>query len=494
MSKVASFISLAIIQLDPTAAEPLHRQLYNSLRKAILQQQLTAGQRLPSTRALAEELNVSRNTIVNAYEQLLAEGYVESQVGSGTHVTHTLPEETLQLQRQPARNLVFTTAVVPPHLSKRGAAIEELSFSDGSRPRPFRVGLPALDAFPFKLWEKLLLHSWREITAAQMGYGVVAGYRPLREALATYLQGARGVRCTAEQIIITNGTQQAIALTAALLLNPGDTVWLENPGYSGARGAFASALAHIEPIPIDDQGLKVTAALAQAPQAKLAYITPSHQYPLGVTMSLTRRLELLHWAQEKQGWIIEDDYDSEYRYAGRPLAALQGLDNHGRVIYIGTLSKVLYPALRLGYMVVPADLVDVCRAGRAHLDRGSSLLEQVVLTKFINEGHFARHLRRMRTLYATRQNIFVEAAAEYLSGLLDVKPNDTGLHLVGWLPEGMDDEAVKDRLLKEDIEVMALSSFSMTPLKQGGLVLGYTAVPENEIVPAVKRMQRAMSN
>ena len=362
-----------------------------------------------------------------------------------------------------------------------------------SQPRAFNSTLPGVDAFPFKLWEKLLVSSWRSLSSRNLGYQSVLGHRPLREAIATYLQTGRGVHCTADQIIITNGTQQALTTTARLLLNKGEPAWVENPCYDGVKASLCAAMAQIIPVPVDAEGLVVRAGVASAPNARLAYVSPSHQYPLGVTMSLTRRLELLKWAQEAGAWVIEDDYDSEYRYAGYPLAALQGLDNAGRVIYVGTFSKVLFPALRVGYMVVPPALVKPFRAVRAHTDRGTTLFEQVVLTKFINERHFARHIRHMRTLYAERQAVFVEAAQKYLAGLLDVQSATAGLHLVGWLPDDCDDEAVAQKLLKIGIDTPSLASFAITPLSRKGLVIGYAAIPRNEIVGAVKRMGQVLA-
>jgi GntR family transcriptional regulator/MocR family aminotransferase len=325
----------------------------------------------------------------------------------------------------------------PPNLSERGSLITQIPFVEKSLPRAFCPSLPAVDAFPFKLWKKLWLESWRELTAEQLGYGAALGYWPLREAIATYLQAARGLRCTAEQVIITNGAQQALSLSALLLLNKGDQAWVENPSFNGIKAVLRSASARIVPISVDEDGLVVGEALARAPRARLVFISPSHQFPLGVTMSLTRRLKLLQWAQESDAWILEDDYDSEFRYAAYPLTALQGLDTRGRVIYIGTFSKVLFPALRIGYMVVPSGLIEAFRAARAHADRGSTLLEQLVLARFVAEGHLARHIRRMRSLYAKRQAVFVEAVQTHLQGWLDVQPNDTGLHLVAWLPEGL---------------------------------------------------------
>lgn len=492
MSKSATFISLGIISLERLAKLPLYRQLYFQLQEAILAGQLAPGTRLPSTRALAQELQVSRNTTLNAYDQLIAEGYIESKVGSGTCVTHTLPEETVYISRtRKLHNQPPLPADSPlePQLSERGSRLNSIPFVEKSEPRAFRPGLPAIDAFPFKLWGKLLQRSWQELDKSQLGYSNVMGYRPLREAIVNYLQTARGVRCTTEQVLITNGAQQALTLSTTVLLNDGDAAWLENPSYDGAKAALHSVGALIVPVHVDQEGLVVDEGISQAPDARLVIISPSHQYPLGVTMSLTRRMQLLEWANERQAWVLEDDYDSEYRYTGPPLAALQGLDRTGRVIYIGTFSKVLFPALRIGYMVVPPSLIAPFRAARAHADRGAALLEQVVLTQFINEGHFARHIRRMRALYAKRQEVLVEVAQEYLGGLLDVQPKETGLHLIGWLPEGVDDEMVSQRLKAQGINTPSLSSYALTPLSRTGLLLGYTAIPVNDIVLGVKRMK-----
>ena len=490
MSKTASFLSLGMISLDRNHGLSLHRQLYRALREAILTGQLKPGIRLPSTRALAQDLGVSRNTISNAYDQLITEGYLESKVGSGTRVTRTLPEEILHVQGN--RQSLTTDPLqsqAKPRLSERGTLIVQIPFLEKSKPRAFSPALPAMDAFPFKLWGKLSTESWQTLTADDFGYGSALGYRPLREAIATYLQTTRGVRCTPEQIIITNGAQQAISLSMTLLLNRGDQAWLENPSFNGVKAALRSASAQMIPVSVDSEGLDVDEALAKAPQARLAFISPSHQFPLGVTMSLSRRLKLLQWAQENEAWVLEDDYDSAIRYAAYPLAALQGLDTNGRVIYIGTFSKVLFPAIRIGYMVVPPNLIEPFRAARAHADRGSTLLGQVALAKFIADGHLARHIRRTRSLYAERQKVFIKMVQSHLADMLTVEANDTGLHLVGWLPEGTDDYRVSQTLQAHGIDAPALSSYAIDPLPYSGLVMGYTVTTPDEIIAAVKRMK-----
>jgi GntR family transcriptional regulator/MocR family aminotransferase len=406
MPNRATVVTLAGITLDPSAATPLYRQLYEGLRAAILSGRLKAGARLPATRALASDFGVSRNTVMNAYAQLLAEGYVEGEVGSGTYVSRTLPDELLHARSHAIQ--VHQLTQEGRRLSQRGARLASMQVPTPRFPsgvKAFRPGIPALDAFPYELWARLMARRWRRPQRALLGYGDPAGYRPLREAIAAYLGEARAVRCRAEQVIVVAGSQQALDLTARMLLDEGEGAWIEDPGYLGARGALVGAGARLAPIPVDGEGLDVAAGEVSSPAARLVYVTPSHQYPFGVTMSLPRRLALLKWASQAGAWVIEDDYDSEYRYAGRPLAALQGLDSEGRVIYLGTFSKVLFPALRLGYMVVPPDLVDAFMAARALSDRHCPVLDQAALADFIGDGHFARHIRRMRALYAERQAI-----------------------------------------------------------------------------------------
>jgi GntR family transcriptional regulator/MocR family aminotransferase len=500
MTKSSSFITLGAISLDKTSLTPLHRQLYESMREAILTRQLAPGLRLPPTRVLATELGVSRNTVMNAFEQLIAEGYIQGKVGAGTYVTRALPEESLQVRPGGSRQGLTGQAVFlhagQGALSKRGSLIAAtpVSFAWSSpTPRPFRPGLPALDAFPFKLWERLMLRRWRNLSPASLSYGQASGYQPLREAIATYLGAARGVRCEAAQVIVVAGAQQGIALAARLLLDREDPVWIEEPGYQGARGALLAAGAQLYPIPVDQEGLAVEIGVSYCPAARLVYITPSHQYPVGVTMSLARRLALLKWAGATGAWILEDDYDSEYRYAGRPLAALQGLDQTGCVIYIGTFSKVMFPGLRLGYLVVPQNLVDAFTAVAAVESRCPSFLDQAVLTDFINEGHLARHIRRMRTLYAERQATLIEAVQERLAGLLEINPAETGLHLLGWLASGLEGDLVSQQLLHQRVEAPSLSGYSINPPQREGLVLGYAAVSPGDIRAGVRQMESVLT-
>ena len=429
---------------------------------------------------------------MNAFRQLLAEGYLEGKAGSGTYVAGSLPEELLQ-----ARTGVGPAP--PPRrvgrrLSRRGDVLAKTPATvvkDRGRPRAFRPGLPALDEFPLQTWQRLVREVCRKPKGI-LGYGEPAGYRPLREEISAYLGVARAVKCSWEQVIVVSGSQQALDLCARLLLDPGEKVWVEDPGYAGARGALIGAGANPVLVPVDEEGLNVEAGIEQEADARLACVTPSHQYPLGVTMSLSRRLALLDWAGRRDAWVVEDDYDSEYRYGGRPLEALQGLDTGGRVIYAGTFSKVLFPSLRLGYLVVPPDLVESFTAARELADRHSPLIEQAVLARFMSEGHFARHTRRMRKLYAGRQAALVEAANHHLRDLLDVRPAEAGLHLVGRLPESVDDRGASRYARAAGVEAPPLSLYGVQPRARRGLLLGYAAVAEPEIQSGVRGLAKAL--
>lgn len=492
MAKSSTFINLGTIALEPEASIALYQQLYEAVRDAILSGQLAAGMRLPPTRTFASELGVSRNTVINAFEQLTAEGYIEGKVGAGSYVAADLPEDILELRHHSINAQTPQRWQRNGILSQRGQAISTAPVrTSPSLPIPFQPGLPAVDEFPFKVWERLVAHHWRYTPPTSFGYGSALGYTPLREAIAAHLRAARGVRCQAEQIIIVAGTQQAINLAAQILLDPGDQAWMEDPGYVDARAALLGAGVRPIPIPVDAEGLSIEAGQAAGPAARLIYITPSYQYPLGIRMSLGRRLRLLEWANQHNAWILEDDYDSEYRYAGRPLAALQGLDQAGRVIYIGTFSKVLLPALRLGYIVAPHDLVDAFAAGLTLANRCLPLIPQAALTDFFAEGHFARHVRRMRTLYAERQALLVELVQQKLAGRLDLSPGEAGLHLIAWLI-GLDDQTVSARLLEAGIQAPSLSSYAVQSQPQPGLVLGYAALTESQIRQSVELMARVL--
>ncbi|HEX8292851.1 MAG TPA: PLP-dependent aminotransferase family protein [Pyrinomonadaceae bacterium] len=493
MAKFSSALPNGLIALDGESPTPLYRQLYDCLRRAILSGQLAPGTRLQSSRETAAELNVSRNTVVNAYEQLLAEGYLEGQVGSGTYVSRALPEDLLNVKTLTRRCTREGAGGVA--LSERGRVFAAFAPSVPRAPepvRPFQTGVPALDAFPFDIWSKLVARHWRRPADTLLGYGEPQGHAPLRRAIASYLGLSRAVRCTPEQVLVVDGAQMAFDLIARVLLDPGDAAWMEEPGYPGARAALTAAGARLAHVPVDAEGLDVAAGAALEPGARLVYVTPSHQFPLGMTMSLPRRLALLDWAGRAGAWVVEDDFDSEYRYEGRPLASLQGLDNDGRVVYVGTFSKFLFPSLRLGYIVAPAGLVDAFIAARAMAGRHSPSVEQAVLTDFIEEGHFGRHIRRMRTLYRERQMALVGALKEEAGDIVEVEPSDAGIQLAAWLPEGLDDREVSRAAAARGVESRPMSSFYAGEPGRAGVELGYAAFNEAQIRQGVVQFSAAV--
>ncbi|NOT05372.1 MAG: PLP-dependent aminotransferase family protein [Anaerolineales bacterium] len=478
----------------PDLNAPLYQQIYTHLRTAILSGELKGGTKLPSTRALADELGVSRNTILNTYRQLTAEGYLESTEGSGTFVARVLPDLLLTPQNHdtPQNHIEPSQPVFSDHArSQMELSRKFVSLPITTTLRLLSPDAPALNAFPYKLWSQLVIKQARYMSEKNYGYQDAAGYRPLREAIAAHVTVSRQVHCTPEQIVIVSGSQGALDLTSRMLLNAGDSVWLEDPGYFGARGAFIGAKAHIVPVPIDREGMIVEEGIARAPKARLAYLTPSHQYPLGVTMSLARRLAILDWAKRADAYLLEDDYDSEYRFAGRPLAALQGLDDAGRVIYIGTFSKVLFPSLRIGYLILPPPLVDSFLTVRRHLDMHAPVLEQAALADFIAEGHFARHLRRMRILYAERRATLLKAVSELP---MEMDSPQAGLRCIGWLPEGMDDRAVIRKSVEHGLGILPISGFCIEPLARKGVLIGYGGYKTLEIKDGVRRLKAVLQS
>ncbi len=462
---------------------PLFRQVYQRIRELILDGTLARGARLPSTRALATDLALSRNTVMVAVEQLVAEGYLVSRVGDGTYVAVDIPEDWETPHRPAARELQVDPAT--PRLSRRGERILATPIGrDSTEVRPFAVGMPALDEFPWATWNRLWMRRSRDLDRRHLCYGDPAGYRPLREAIAAYLTAGRGVICDADQVIVVSSSQQALDIASRVLIDPGDAAWLEDPGYLGARGALVAAGAEIVPVPVDEEGLQVQEGRRLASEARLVSVTPSHQFPAGVTMSLARRVELLDWAEEHDAWILEDDYDSEFRFVGAPLAALQGLDRAGRVIYIGTFTKVVYPSLRLAYVVAPRGLVKALVAARAFVDRHSPTLPQVVLSDFMAGGHFASHIRRMRSIYRDRRQSLLDALEQRLGKLLAIRSHPAGMHLVVELPAGVDDLAVARRAAERGIEISPLSRYYLGE-SRSGLLIGYSAVTPEEIVDGV---------
>lgn len=472
------------LELDRRRASTVLQQLTDELRRAVIEGRLRPGVRLPSTRRMAEAFAIARNTTVAAFEQLVAEGYLESRRGSGTFVVATLPEETLLRTRGSRKDGVERAK---NRLSDRGKWLQGFrvpGLDPECPPAPFRPSAPALDLFPQNLWNRIRSRVARTLPSGLYSYGHAAGYAPLRLVIADYLRAARGVRCDWHQVIVVSGVQQALDLTSRVLLNPGDPAIVEDPGHPGAWAAFRASGAKLVPIGVDANGILVEKHIP-LPKARVAFVCPSNQYPLGGTLPLRKRLALLDWAHQHRAWILEDDYDSEFRYQGSPLPALQGLDRFECVLYMGTFSKVLHPALRIGYLVVPNHLVDAFTTIKAIADRQAPLLEQVVLANFIEDGHFGRHVRRMRTAYIERQMTLLKAAQDMLPEVLDITPAQAGFHLVGWLPTGVNEASISTALQKVGIECPGLSRYSLGIRLRPGLMLGYAGFPPQQIVGAV---------
>jgi GntR family transcriptional regulator/MocR family aminotransferase len=465
------------LPLDRSSGLPIHRQIYDGLRRAILEGRLSPGQRVPSTRALAEDLAVSRLPVLTAYDQLLHEGYLEGRTGSGTFVSGSIPDDLL----------------TPPEPAVLGASSRGMPRrAPTARPRddgglgPFRMSLPALDRFPHDAWARLVARRARLLSPADMAYGDPAGVVPLRAAVAEHLRAARAVRCEVEQVLIVSGSQAAARLAATVLLGPGDRVAMEEPGSPLIRAALGAEGAYVVPIPVDEDGLDVAALQRHAGPVRAAYVTPSHHYPLGASMTAGRRLALLDWAHREGAWLLEDDYDSEYRYVSRPLGALQGMDAHDRVIYIGTFSKVLFPAIRVGYLVVPPALCQRFVDARETFDLFSPTLYQLVLADFLREGHFARHLRRMRGVYRARRDALLTGLARHCGGRLTVFNADAGLHVAALLNDGLDDGDVVRRMAARGLTATPLSTCYAGADARSGLLLGFGGSPERRLLEATR--------
>jgi GntR family transcriptional regulator/MocR family aminotransferase len=457
------------------------RWLYDSLQREILSGRLRAGVRLPATRDLARQYNLSRGTIVAAFERLKSEGYLEGRTGSGTFVGQV-----------PGSAAKPATSPLPRRLSRYAARLRPFP-ALGVRPtRAFRANQPALDLFPTTLWARIASRRMRRAATGHLEAGPALGYPPLREAIADYLVTSRGVRCTPDQVAIVSGAQEAIDLVARLVLDAGDRVAMENPGYIGASLVFEALGARIVPIRLDQEGMELRSV--ELKEARLIYVTPAHQFPLGVSMSLPRRLELLELCRRTGGLILEDDYDSEYRYSGRPLPALQGLDQHGVVLFSGSFSKVLFPSLRLGYLVVPPDLIESIQAAESITNRHAPTLEQAVLCDFMAAGHFARHIRRMREVYAERLGILLEQAADRLGGLLEVSGVEAGLQTIGWLKRGIPAAAAASAAGERRVEVTPISSYARGGRGPQALHLGFAAVDGPEIRRGVRDLAAALES
>ncbi|MBW4448637.1 MAG: PLP-dependent aminotransferase family protein [Spirirestis rafaelensis WJT71-NPBG6] len=482
------------IRLDNNSVVPIYEQLYQELRNCILSGRLSPGGRIPSTRSLAKSLGISRTTVTQSYEQLLCEGYLETVVGSGTFVCAQLPDDLLR-----STPIESAGKITRPPVKLNQYAIILSNTEDVPRiaevnaPINFRYGRPAFEQFPIKLWRRLL-GRYCSSNLNWLDYSIdPLGYKKLREAIALYLS-SRAVKCEADQVLITNGTQQALDLIVRLLIAPGDMIALEDPGYLSARLIFQTQGAKLLPIAVDESGLlvKELTNYTNAP-IRLVYVTPSHQFPTGATLSLPRRLELLAWAQQTGAMIIEDDYDSEYRYGDRPIPALQGLDRSDSVLYIGTFSKVLFPGLRIGYLVLPKSLVSLFARAKWLSDRHLPILEQQVLADFITEGHLERHIRKMRLLYDRRRQILVKALKINFGEKATILGEKAGIHLMVQLHTQHSDEEIIQRAAKVGIGMMSAAPQYLTPHRTGEFIFGYGELTQQQLVEAIRRLAEIIS-
>lgn len=481
------------ITIDPQASLPLHRQVYEELRQAILSGRLAPGQKLPSSRTLSQFLSISRATVTQSYEQLLSEGYLETILGSGTFVCRQLPDDLLNTAPIEPPSQPATSSV---SLSTYGQNLSDKAFfrlPEAELEINFSYGRPAFDMFPIDLWRKLLARHCRS-NPGVLDYTVYSmGYQPLRQAIASYLARSRAVQCHTEQIIIVGGSQQGLDLITRLFIDRGDGIALEEPGYLGARRVFLAQGASLFPISVDRSGLIVNSLKTSIiPNLKLVYVTPSHQFPTGAVLSLPRRLELLTWAHKSGVMIIEDDYDSEYRYGERPIPALQGLDQGNSVIYLGTFSKVLFPALRLGYLVVPHNLVPIFARAKWLADRQCSLLAQYALTDFITEGHLERHIRRMRSLYDQRRQTLVQSLLFHFGDLVTIVGENAGMHLMVKIHTHLCDEEIIERAAQGGVSIVPAYPNYLKASPRSEFILGYAELNESQIIEGVRRMAQAI--
>ena len=481
----SSRLPLDMLTLDRDASSPLHRQLYDSLRSHILDGRLPPRSRLPATREFATDLGVSRNTVIAAYDALLAEGYLDSIAGSGTRVA--------LLPQSPARKPGDRRSKELPKLSARGTLMTAQP-RDRTIPNQiaFHPGYPEIATFPFSTWARLLALNMRNVREDLFGYHLVSGHPRLRVAIAEYLAVSRGVKCDPEQVVVVTGAQAALDLIGRVFMDPGDHFWIEEPGYLGAHSAFLSAGGLPVPLPVGQGGWQIDAA--NRPPPRLIFVTPSCQWPLGLVMPMDVRLGLMQIAEKHDAWIIEDDYDSEYRFRGHPIPAMQGLDDSGRVIYVGTLSKTMFPSLRVAYIVVPAKLVEGFKTAVNITGQYPPLLLQVALADFISQGFFATHLRRMRRLYARRQRDFVAACRARLDPWLTVNEIDTGMQVIGRFKEPFDDGEVLAAALRHGVDFSRLSTQYRHSTPEHGLLLGYAGVGQEQARTGIERLRRAFED
>jgi GntR family transcriptional regulator / MocR family aminotransferase len=494
MKKKPHGAAAPMIAVDRKGEKPLHRQIYDAFRAMILDRRLQAGQQIPSQRALADELGISRIPVLDAYSQLLAEGYIESRSGAGTFVKSSLSDQFLSARPAMPKVANDSGSDAISRVAKL-LPVERTPWFPSSG--AFSVGQIAYDHFPFRVWSDLVTHHARKVRASSMNYADPMGSEEFREVIAAYLRTARAVRCEASQIMVVNGSQHALDISARVLLDSDTPAWIEEPGYELMRHSLTLSGCRLVPVPVDGEGLDVAAGVKLCRNARAAFVTPSHQYPLGATMSAARRLQLLEWAHTCDAWIVEDDYDSEYRYESMPVASMQGLDPGARVIYIGTFSKTLFPSLRLGYIVIPPVLVDRFLAVRRANDLFPSNLYQAALADFMSAGHFARHVRKTRQLYAERRNALAQAlrkefAVEMERSEMEILGAEAGMHLVITLPPGLLDRKISARAAEEGLWLWPLSSAYAGSNARQGFILGFGGTKAEDMLQQVRRLRKAM--
>jgi GntR family transcriptional regulator/MocR family aminotransferase len=495
MAKKSLELSFAGIKINKDSVTPLYIQVYEQFRQMILARRLRPGDRLPATRNLATDLGVSRTIITQGFEQLILEGYLIGKTGSGTFVASVLPDSlisavTIEKRHETLKNgkpLNPAKNIIPEELLRRNSDKEDVW--------PFQTGHAALDLFSYSSWCEVSKKVFKNLRQYPLGYEDAVGYEPLRNEIAKYLRTSRGVKCEAEQIVIVNGSQQGLNLIVESLLKKGDSIWLEDPGYHGMKFVCMNRDVKICPVPVEKDGINVNFGIDKFPGAKLAYITPSHQFPLGVTLSLKKRLQLLEWASKNNMWILEDDYDSEFRYEGRPLASLQGLDNSGTVIYSGTFSKVLFPGLRLAYLVLPTiEMVYELKKMKGMMDRQSPILDQIILSKFMEEGHFLRHIRKMRLIYSERRKILVNLIEENLGDYLSIEPSSAGMNLTAWISERIDVRKLKEEIIKGNLIVPFINEYSIENFIKPAISLGFTGFTKYKLKTGVQKLATCFEN
>lgn len=468
---------------------PIQENLYNVLRDAILEGQISAGTKLPSSRALAEMMSISRNSVLAAFERLLDEGYLITKPSSGTYIADIIPDQLIDIQKKPPQKVekLSKPLDINPHIATLLPTWQKQNYSYQKK-KLFHVGVGCVDLFPYQLWGKLLAKAWRQ-SYYQLGqFHDPRGYLPLRRAICQYVRTTRGLNCNEKQVLIVNGTQQAIHLAAYALLQSNEQVCLDDPGYDAALNIFRSFGAIVHPIDSDEEGMKISDIIENYAASKLIYTAPSHQFPLGGTLSLSRRFALLEWAAQHNKWVFEDDYNSEFRYGTHPIQALQGLDQQQRVIYAGTFSKMMFPEFRLGFMVVPHSLVETFSLAKYYTDTRSSYLEQVALTKFIEDGHYARYVRRVRKACYQRQQALIEAIEYYLADILTVQHTDSGIHLVCWLKNGWSEQDFISECKVVELSVQPLSRFCQKKFHKAAVLFGYAAHTPEEIRKNINKL------